>query len=130
MKRFIIFLGLLLSVSSAFAAGRFVPDDLIFVQIRDVNTRTMEIKLVNASDGFIKRIYKSAYIFRIAQGVRIKDERNKWVVRGKLPNYKGYVFGVRFSNAGQLNEMMILSDEEIMKNIDKIKQQNWKGEIR
>ncbi len=131
MKRFIVLFGLLFSFSCAFAANiRFVPNDLIFVQIREVDMNKMEIKLVNANDGFIKRIYKSARTFKIATGIRIKDENNRWVLRNKLLNYKGRVVGVRFTNGGQLNEVMILTDAEVEKNIDRIKEQNWKGEIR
>ena len=131
MRRLIVLFGLLFSLSSAFAANiRFVPNDLIFVQIREVDMNKMEIRLVNANDGFIKRIYKSARTVKMTSGIRIKDENNRWVLRNKLLSYKGRVVGVRFTNAGQLNEVMILTDEEIESNIDRIKEQNWKGEIR
>lgn len=125
-----VFLILLFGFSSAFAVGRIIPNDLIFVQIRDVDIKTFEVKLLDANDGFFKKIYKSPYTVKMTKGIRIKDEKNKWVVWGKFAGYKNSVAGVRFTNAGQLNEVMILSEEEILKNIDKIRAQNWKGELK
>ncbi len=129
MKHVIVLFALLFSAFPALAE-RFIPNNLIFVQIREVDMQQRQIKLLNAKDGFITRAYKKPYVFDISSAIKIRDEKNRFLTRSKLANYEGKVVGARFHNSGKLIEVWVLSEEETIKLAQKIKDQNWDGEIR
>ncbi|WP_434777435.1 hypothetical protein [Neisseria sp. Ec49-e6-T10] len=124
MKRFLLFFVLMMSVVPAFA-GRIIPNYLTLLQIKDVDLSTMQIKLINAKDGFITRAIKKPYQLRVAKTVRIRDENNRGVTYNKLPNFKNKIVAIRFNPQKQINEILILSDEEVEQNLLRIKEQEW-----
>ena len=129
MKHIIVFFALLFSIFPAMAE-RFIPNDLIFVQIREVDMQQRQIKLLNARDGFITRVYRKPYIYNISNAIKIRDEKNRFLTRSKLTNYEGKVVGARFHNSGKLIEVWILSEAETTRLAPKIKNQDWDGEIK
>ncbi len=129
MKHIIVFFALLMSTVTVLA-DRYIPNNLIFVQIREVDMQKKQIKLLNARDGFITRAYRKPYVYDISSSIKIRDEKNRFVTRSNLTKFQGQVVGARFHGSSKLIEVWVLSQEETTKLAQKIKDQDWDGEIR
>ena len=121
MKRLIVVLCLMFSMVPVFA-GRVFPNYLQFVQLREVNLRAGQVKVIDARSGFVTRMYKKPVTYKLSAAVRIRDEGNRFVVRNRLNGYSGRLVGIRLMN-GSVNEIWVLSEEEIGQLKERIKGQ-------
>lgn len=53
-----------------------------------------------------------AETFNMVQGVRIKDENNRFITHGALPQHSGKVVALRRNGAGDIMEIWILTPAE------------------
>jgi hypothetical protein len=130
MKKYLIVFFALLMSALPVLADRIIPDNLIFVQIREVDMQKREIKLLNARDGFITRAYRTPFVYEISNAIKIRDENNRFITRSNLPKFEKRVVGARFHGSSKLIEVWVLSEKETTKLAQKIKEQDWDGEIR
>ena len=94
MKKYL--LALLLALSSTAWAYRFPIDSM------EVAVRTLTLGWLD--DG--------AKTVDMVQGVRIKDENNRFITHGQLQNYTGRIVALRRNGAGNIVEMWILTPQE------------------
>ncbi|MBH5329324.1 hypothetical protein H9Q10_06530 [Eikenella sp. S3360] len=113
MKKY--FLVLLLAFSSTVWAYRFPVDSMEVAVLKSASFPQVTF----TSEGFswlrvltLGWLGDGAKTFDMVQGVRIKDENNRFITHGQLPNYAGKVVALRRNGAGNVVEMWILTPQE------------------
>lgn len=112
MKKYLLML--LLGLSSAAWAQRFPVDNMEVAVLKSAQFPQAEL----TSQGFSWLRFLSlgwldgAQTFNMVQGVRIKDENNRFITHGMLPQHAGKVVALRRNGAGEIMEIWVLTPTE------------------
>lgn len=110
-----IFTLLILLSSSLTWAQRAVPADMDVAVLKQV--AYPQIVLSDGGLSWLKVLTLgwldgNAATFNTASDLRIKDERNRFIVRGRLTGQTGKAVAVRRDAAGNVSEIWLLTDAE------------------
>ncbi len=113
MKRLLMMCVCCLCLSPAWAQ-RFLPQDMDMAVMKAAQYPTV----VLSADGFSwLKILTLGWLdrstqFQLSPAVRIRDESNRFIVYGKLPEHAGKAVAVRRDPQNNINEIWILTAEE------------------
>ncbi len=110
-----LFTLLILLFSSLTWAQRAVPADMDVAVLKQV--AYPQIVLSDGGLSWLKILTLgwldgNAAAFNTTPDLRIKDERNRFIVRGKLTGHTGKAVAVRRNEAGSVSEIWVLTDAE------------------
>ena len=109
-----IFAVMLLLCSSVGWAQRAVPDDMDVAVLKEV--AYPQIVLGNNGISWLKILtlgwLDNSRVFNVTSGLRVKDERNRFIVRGKLASHVGKTVAVRRDDGNNITEIWILTEPE------------------
>lgn len=112
MKKY--WLILLLALSSMAWAYRFPMDNIEVAVLK--SAAFPQVTLTSEGFSWLRVLtlgwLDGAKTFNMVQGVRIKDENNRFVTHGMLPNYAGKVVALRRDGAGNILEIWVLTPQE------------------
>lgn len=104
----------ILLCSSLSWAQRTIPDDMDVAILKEVNYP--QIVLSNGGISWLKILtlgwLDNTSAFNISPGLKIKDERNRFIVRGKLTAKIGKTIAIRRDGGNNIQEIWILSEPE------------------
>ncbi len=109
-----LFTVLIMCAATAAWAGRAVPPNMSVAVLQQVNYP----QVVLSPDGFSwLRFFtlgwlKSSTAYEAVEGVRIRDENNRFIVKNRLPANVGKPVAVRMDNDSRIVEIWVLSPEE------------------
>lgn len=112
MRRLLL-LVLLLSANLSWA-GRVVPQDMNVAVLKQVSYP----QVVLSPDGFSWLKFftlgwlSSSTSYTAVEGVRVRDEHNRFIVKGRLAENAGKPVAVKMDNSKQIVEIWVLSEEE------------------
>ncbi len=113
MKKY--WLILLLAFSSTVWAYRFPIDSMEVAVLKSASFPQVTL----TSEGFswlrvltLGWLDNGSKTFNMVQGVRIKDENNRFITHGQLANHSGKIVALRRDGAGNITEMWILTPQE------------------
>ncbi|QEY25705.1 hypothetical protein [Neisseria zalophi] len=114
MKKILTTLFILLFSSVAWAQ-RAVPADMDIAILKQVNYP--QVVLSNGGIPWLKILTlgwldNNVSAFNTTHDLRIKDERNRFIVRGKLPYHTGKTVALRRDAAGNITEIWLLTPAE------------------
>lgn len=114
MKKILITLFVLLFSSVAWAQ-RVVPADMDVAILKQVNYP--QVVLSNGGIPWLKILTlgwldNNVSAFNTTHDLRIKDERNRFIVRGKLSSHIGQTVALRRDTAGNITEIWLLTPAE------------------
>ena len=101
-------------VATAAWAGRAVPPNMSVAVLQQVN----DPQVVLSPDGFswlsvfTLGWLKSSTAYQTVEGVRIRDENNRFIVKNRLPAKVGRPVAVRMDEDKRIVEIWVLSPEE------------------
>lgn len=112
--RLLALLVTLLCAQSALA-GRVLPASL---QIGEIGTAdTSQIRFVASDRSWLQTLAElfipSGTAYRLAPGVRILDENNRFLLTGQLPGLVGKRVGVTVDVSGYINRIWVLTDDDL-----------------
>ena len=106
---------LLLALSSTAWAYRFPIDSMEVAVLKSASFPQVTL----TTDGFswlrtltLGWLDDGAKTVDMVQGVRIKDENNRFITHGQLQNYTGRIVALRRNGVGNIVEMWILTPQE------------------
>lgn len=111
--RLVLISGLFFVMGSAWAA-RMIPPNMQVAKLKAASYPTV----VLANDGWdwMKVLtlgwLDGSQTYQMTAGVRIRNQKNLFVVHGQLPRFAGEAVAVRFGNANQIEEIWILTPQE------------------
>lgn len=110
-----LFTLLVLLCSSLTWAQRAVPADMDVAVLKKVDYP--KIVLSDGGLSWLKVLTLgwldgNAAAFNAAADLRIKDERNRFIVRGRLAGHTGKTVAVRRDGGGNIREIWVLTDAE------------------
>lgn len=110
-----VFTVLILLCSSLTWAQRTVPTEMDVAVLKQVNYP--QVVLSNGGFPWLKILTlgwldNNVSAFNTTHDLRIKDERNRFIVRGKLMLHLGKTVAVRRNDAGNITEIWVLTDAE------------------
>lgn len=113
MRKF--FTLLILLCSSLTWAQRTVPADMDVAVLKQVNYP--QVVLSNGGFPWLKILTlgwldNNVSAFNTTHDLRIKDERNRFIVRGRLVGHIGKTVAVRRDDSGNISEIWVLTDSE------------------
>ena len=113
MKKYL--LALLLALSSTAWAYRFPIDSMEVAVLKSASFP--QVTLTTAGFSWLRTLTlgwldDGAKTVDMVQGVRIKDENNRFITHGQLQNYTGRIVALRRDGAGNILEMWILTPQE------------------
>lgn len=112
MKKYLLML--LLGFSSAAWAQRFPVDSMEVAVLK--SAQFPQAELTNQGLSWLRILtlgwLDGAKTFNMVQGVRIKDENNRFITHGLLPQHAGKVVALRRNGAGEIVEIWILTPVE------------------
>lgn len=113
MRKF--FTLLILLCSSLTWAQRTVPADMDVAVLKQVNYP--QVVLSNGGFPWLKILTlgwldNNVSTFNTTHDLRIKDQRNRFIVRGKLVGHIGKTVAVRRDDSGNITEIWVLTDAE------------------
>lgn len=113
MRKF--FTLLILLCSSLTWAQRTVPADMDVAVLKQVNYP--QVVLSNGGFPWLKILTlgwldNNVSAFNTTHDLRIKDQRNRFIVRGKLVGHIGKTVAVRRDDSGNISEIWVLTDSE------------------
>lgn len=113
MRKF--FTLLILLCSSLTWAQRTVPADMDVAVLKQVNYP--QVVLSNGGFPWLKILTlgwldNNVSAFNTTHDLRIKDERNRFIVRGRLVGHIGKTVAVRRDDSGNIREIWVLTDSE------------------
>ncbi len=109
-----LFAVLIMCVATAAWAGRAVPPNMSVAVLQQVN----DPQVVLSPDGFSWLSFftlgwlKSSTAYQTVEGVRIRDENNRFIVKNRLPAKVGRPVAVRMDEDKRIVEIWVLSPEE------------------
>lgn len=113
MKKYL--LALLLALSSTAWAHRFPIDSMEVAVLKSASFP----KVTLTTEGFswlrvltLGWLDGGAKTVDMVQGVRIKDDQNRFITHGQLSNYAGRIVALRRNGAGNIVEIWVLTPEE------------------
>ncbi|MDO1509997.1 MULTISPECIES: hypothetical protein [unclassified Neisseria] len=123
-----LFTLLILLCSSLTWAQRTVPDDMDVAVLKQV--AYPQVVLSNDGISWLKILTlgwldNNVSAFNTTHDLRIRDERNRFVVRGKLASKTGKTVAVKRDAEGNINEIWVLTEgeEEAVKQRAAVRQQ-------
>ena len=103
----------LLCSSLAFA-GRSLPNDMDMAVLKQVNYPQVVLSIDGIS--WLKVLtlgwLSNNTSLEVSSGVRVRNEKNRFVTRNKLYGYVGKPIGIRRNKENNIEEIWILTDEE------------------
>lgn len=114
MKKIVVFVSLV-SFMAYPIAGRIIPRNFNLYSIVAVQDPYIKVRPPNSSwlRYLSLGLIDNAKELKLAPGLRIRNERNLFIVRKLLSNYKGRVVAVRYDTMGMVNEVLILTEKEL-----------------
>ena len=96
-------------------AGRVLPASL---QIGEIGAADhSQIRFVAADRSWLQTLtglfVPSGTAYRLAPGVRILDENNRFLLTGQLPGLVGKRVGVTVDVSGDINRVWVLTDDDL-----------------
>ncbi|MDO5073896.1 Uncharacterised protein [Neisseria animaloris] len=110
-----LFTLLILLCSSLTWAQRAIPEDMNVAVLKQV--AYPQVVLSNGGVPWLKILTlgwldNNVSAFNITPDLRIRDERNRFIVRGKLTAQTGKTVAIRRNAEGSINEIWILTEGE------------------
>lgn len=113
MKIRLLFLSVYLWSSLALAA-RALPVDMDMAILKQV--QYPQVVLGTGGISWLKILtlgwLSNDAVFQVSVDVRIRNEQNRFITRGKLNAYVGKAVGIRRNPANNIEEIWILTDQE------------------
>ena len=109
-----LFAVLIMCFATASWAGRVVPPDMNVAVLQQVSYP----QVVLSPDGFSwLRVFTLGWLqgstaYEAVEGVRIRDENNRFIVKKRLPAKVGKPVAVRMDNGQRIVEIWVLSPDE------------------
>lgn len=104
----------LVFISTASWAGRFLPNDIHIVTLK--NAAGKEVVLGSVKRAWLRTLtlgtVNSNKKFVLANNIRVRNEKNFFITYNKLPNYRNMPIAVRFDKADRIVDIWILNSEE------------------
>lgn len=104
----------ILFLSSVTWAQRVIPEDMDIAVLKQVDYPY--ITLGHNGISWIQILtlgwLDNGKVLQTTQDVRIRDERNRFIVRGKLAAYTGKAVAIRRDGTNNINEIWILTEPE------------------
>ncbi len=113
MRRLLLVV-LLMSANLSWA-GRMVPKDMNVAVLKQVSYP----QVVLSPDGFSwLKFFTLGWLsnstsYPAVEGVRVRDEHNRFIVKGRLAENAGKPVAVKMDNSKQIVEIWVLSEEEL-----------------
>ena len=106
---------LTLCVLSPVQAGRIIPANMVLYEIRDVAEPMVEVLPPRASwvRWITLGLVDDAQVFKMSPALRIRDEKNLFILRQYLPAQKGKIAAVRYDTMGMVGEIWLLTPQEV-----------------
>ncbi|WP_024301250.1 hypothetical protein [Pseudogulbenkiania sp. MAI-1] len=115
MKTRLFVLLVLLICTRTALAGRVLPASL---QIGEISAAdSSQISFAAADRSWLQALaglfIPSGTAYRLAPGVRILDENNRFLLTGQLPGLVGKPVGVTVDVSGAINRIWVLTDDDL-----------------
>lgn len=113
MKKYLLLLLIALCGQTA-SAQRFPVNDMEIAVLRGV--QFPQVQLSNEGFSWLRLLtlgwLDGTQTFDMTAGVRIRDENNRFIVHGRLPEHNGKIIAIRRTPYGQISEIWVLTPAE------------------